>query len=145
MAGAADHQGLAPPPGHLLRPRGLRPSRPVQVRESSDVVHRDAVRVLAELTPVRQEPGDQLLVADDARDQDPVGDDRVLLPSQRNTAEPCDQWLPAVAFDPGFQALSGPVRVPAAALNVRAIFDTDERCLLARVFSSEVSMTQCSR
>ena len=28
---------------------------------------------------------------------------------------------------------------------VRAIFDTDERCLSARVLSSEVSMTQCSR
>jgi hypothetical protein len=26
-----------------------------------------------------------------------------------------------------------------------AIFDTDERCLLAKVLSSEVSMTQCSR
>jgi hypothetical protein len=31
------------------------------------------------------------------------------------------------------------------ALYLRAIFDTDERCLLASVLSSEVSMTQCSR
>ena len=31
------------------------------------------------------------------------------------------------------------------ALNVRAFFDTDERCLLANVLNSQVSITQCSR
>jgi hypothetical protein len=146
VAGATDHQGLAPPPGHQLDPFRLWPSRSVKVCESADVVHRDAVRVRADLAPIRQEPGDQLFVADDSRDQGPVGDDRVLLPSQWNAAEPCDQWLPATAFDPGFEALARPVwGVDGGRVLAGHIFDTDERCLLARVFSSEVSMTQSSR
>lgn len=41
--------------------------------------------------------------------------------------------------------LRGPCGVSMTALNLRAIFDTVERCLFARVLSSEVSMTQCSR
>jgi hypothetical protein len=41
--------------------------------------------------------------------------------------------------------LRGPCGVSTVVLYFRAIFDTDERCLFARVFSSEVSMTQCSR
>lgn len=41
--------------------------------------------------------------------------------------------------------LRDPDGVAIVAAYLRAIFDTDERYLLARVFSSEVSMTQCSR
>lgn len=41
--------------------------------------------------------------------------------------------------------LRGPYGVATVAVYLRAIFVTDERCLLAKVFSSEVSMTQCSR
>ena len=41
--------------------------------------------------------------------------------------------------------LRGPYGVSMVAAYLRAIFDTDERCLLARVFSIEVSMTQSSR
>jgi hypothetical protein len=52
-----------------------------EVCESLEVVHRDAVRVLAELTVIRREPGDQFRVADAARDGDTVGDDGGLLPS----------------------------------------------------------------
>ena len=43
-------------------------------------------------------------------------------------------FLPA-AFDPGFEALRGPCGVSMVALYLRAIFDTDERCLPARVLS----------
>ncbi|MEN3263935.1 MAG: hypothetical protein V7646_829 [Pseudonocardia sp.] len=41
--------------------------------------------------------------------------------------------------------LRSPCGVSMVALYLRAIFDTDERCLFASVLSSEVSMTQCSR
>ena len=94
MAGWADHQGLAPLACHQLRPRGLRLSRLAEVGELADLVDVHLARVPADLAPVRQEPGDQLFTADNARDQETVGDDRVLLPSQRDAAEPCDQWLP---------------------------------------------------
>lgn len=110
MAGTADHEGLASPSCHLFRPRGLWLSRSVQVRQAANVVHRDAVGVAADLASVRQQPGDQLLVANDARNQDAVGDDRVFLPSEWDTAEPRDQWLPTTAFDSGFHALAWPVR-----------------------------------
>jgi hypothetical protein len=43
---------------------------------------------------------------------DAVGDGRVLLPSQRDTSELCDQRLAAVAFDPGLQALAQPSAYP---------------------------------
>jgi len=33
-----------------------------------------------------------------------------FVPSQRNPAEPSDQWLPAGAFDAGLEALAQPVR-----------------------------------
>src|SRR5258708_40152115 len=105
VAGPADHQGLAPSARHFCRPRRLWPSRTVEDCEAADVMHRDAVRAVAEFAPVRQEPGDQLLVTDDARDQDAVRDDRVSLPSEGNASEPCDQWLPATAFDPSLRAL----------------------------------------
>ena len=146
MAGAADHQGLAPSPCHFRRPRWLRPSRPVEVGEPAHVMHRDAVGTLADLAPVRQKPGDQLLVADDAGHQDTIGDDGVLLPSQWNTTEPCvtSGFLPLRSIVAS-KHLRGPCGVVMVAACLRAIFDTVERCLLARVFSSEVSMTQCSR
>jgi hypothetical protein len=41
---------------------GRQPFWPVEVYESSDVVHRDAIRVLAELAPIRQEPGDSTIL-----------------------------------------------------------------------------------
>jgi hypothetical protein len=33
-----------------------------------------------------------------------VGDRRRFLPPEWYAAEPCDQWLPALAFDPRFEA-----------------------------------------
>jgi len=81
VAGLTDDKGLAPPPCHLFRPRWLRLPRLAEVGEFADLVHVHLARVPADLAPVRQEPGDQLLVADDARDKGAVGDDRVLLPS----------------------------------------------------------------
>src|SRR6476660_7579415 len=110
VAGLADVKGLAPPPRHQFRPRGPWLSRLAEVGELADLVHMHLAAVPADLAPVRQEPGDQLLMADDARDKGAIGDDRILLPPERNAAEPCDQWLPAAAFDLGLQALAWPVR-----------------------------------
>jgi hypothetical protein len=42
-------------------------SRPVEIGESSGVVHLNAVRVGADLASLHEEPGDQLRVADDCR------------------------------------------------------------------------------
>ena len=39
-----------------------------------------------------------------------VGEDRFLLPFQRNAAEPGDQWFPARPFDGGLEADARPVR-----------------------------------
>ena len=94
MAGRADHEGLPAHGGHEVRPLGLRPSRPGEVGEGADLVdfHRGAL--LTPLAPACQEPDGQLLAAG-SRDGLAVGEDRFLLPYQRDAAEPCDQWLPA--------------------------------------------------
>ena len=75
-----------PPACHQLRPRGPRLSRLAEVGELADLVDIHLARVPADLAPVRQEPADQFLVADDARDGEAVGEDRVILPPERNTA-----------------------------------------------------------
>ena len=58
VAGRADDKGLAPPPCHQFRPRGLWLSRLAEVGEFADLVHVHLARVPADLAPVRQEPGD---------------------------------------------------------------------------------------
>ena len=60
--------------------------------------------VSAELAGVREEPGDELLVRIVDPDRLTVDDPRRFLPMEWYAAEPCDQWLPAVAFDPRFKA-----------------------------------------
>ncbi len=112
MAGRADYEGLSSPPGHELRP--LRPwsSGGCEVGELADLVNADRGPLLAEFAAARAEPGDQLLAFATGRAGDcvAVGEDRFLLPPQRNAAEPCHQWLPAVTFDSCLKAPSRPVR-----------------------------------
>lgn len=81
MAGATHDEALASSSCHQLRPAGLWLSQSVEIGESADVVHRNAVRFLADFASVRQEPGDQLLVANDPWDWNAVADDRVPLRS----------------------------------------------------------------
>jgi hypothetical protein len=72
--------------------------------------------------------------------------DRVLLPFERNATERCDQWFPAPPRSIlTCMHLYGPWGVWMVAAYLRAIFDTEESYLPASVFSSEVTMTQCSR
>ena len=105
VAGAADHQGLAPLPGHDGHPRGLACSGFAEAGEVADLVHEHSARVPAQLAPSGKEPGDQFLarVGDPAGDA--VSDDRVLVACEGYPAEPGDQWLLAVAFDPGLVAM----------------------------------------
>ncbi|OEJ62516.1 hypothetical protein BGM19_35520 [Streptomyces agglomeratus] len=63
------------------------------------------VEASACLASSRKKPGDQLLAFDVDRGQLTVGDDRLLVLSQRDPAEPSDQWFPAGAFDAGLEAL----------------------------------------
>ena len=98
VAGFADHEGLASPSRHDLHPLGwIGLSGLVEIGELADLVHADLVRLPAELTPSREEPVDQLFAAGGCQDWFAVPQDRVLLPSERNTAECRDQRLPALA------------------------------------------------
>ena len=57
MAGAADHEGLAPPFRHDLSPRWLWSSPLGEVGKSADVVHLHLGLLLAELTAARPDTG----------------------------------------------------------------------------------------
>jgi hypothetical protein len=87
MARRADHEGLAPSACHQLRPFGPWLSRLAEIGELSDLMDAHLARVPADLAPVRQEPGNQLLMADDARDRETVGEDRVPSPPLMALAE----------------------------------------------------------
>src|SRR5712691_8793034 len=91
MAAAADHEGLAADRGHDLGPSGLRLAGLAEVGQRPDVVNLDTVRSPAELASAFQQPGDQLPVRVDGPGVLAVGEDRSLLPLERDTAEPCDQ------------------------------------------------------
>src|SRR5450432_2000192 len=94
VAGFADHEGLASPPCHDLHPLGwVGLSGLVEVSEFADLVHAHLVRLSAELASSRQEPVDQLFAAGGCQDWFAVGQDRVLLPPERDTTERCDQRL----------------------------------------------------
>src|ERR1700741_2366793 len=99
VAVAADHEGLAADLGHGPGPFGLRLAGLVEVGELADVMHLDAVRSPAELASSLGEPSDQLLVRVEGPGAQAVGEDRRLLPFERDAAEPCDQWFPALALD----------------------------------------------
>src|SRR5215218_10811476 len=104
MACPADHEGLASPFGHELRPGRLWPSRLNEVSEPADLVDFHLGRLLAQLAPARLEPADQLLAAGDGQGGCAVVDDRCLLPCQRDATEPGDQWFPAGALDADLEA-----------------------------------------
>ena len=145
VAGTADHEGFPAHPGHELRPPGLCPSRPGEVGELADLVDFHVGRRLAVLTPPGAEPLDQLLAAG-GRVGKAVGDDRLLLPFQRDATEPV---RPVVSCPPGstvaWKQMRGPCGVVIVARCFRAIAVTVERCLAASVLSSEVSAAQRSR
>ncbi len=110
MAAGADHEGLAPTFGHELIPGGLRPPRVFEIGEFADVVDIHRAGLLAQLTPSRLKPGDQLFAADGDRARGAIGQDRVLRAPQGDTTEPCDQWLTTFAFDACLKAPAWPVR-----------------------------------
>jgi hypothetical protein len=75
------------------------------------LVHAHLVRLPAELTPSREEPVNQLLVTDVGPGWFAIPQDRVLLPSERNTSECGDPWLLAIAArDAELNAFARPVR-----------------------------------
>jgi hypothetical protein len=80
VAGAADHEGLAPPPDHDSHPLGLVwLSRPAEVSELADLVHLHLARVSADLAPSRQESADQLSAMRGRPVWLAIDQDRVLL------------------------------------------------------------------
>ena len=110
MAFQADHKGLAPPFRHDRRPRGpARLAELAEVGEFPDVMHFHVPGALADLAPVREEPGNQLL-----RTGCPawlaVLDNGLLLLPERYSAVSRDQRLPAFAFDDRLEALARTVR-----------------------------------
>jgi hypothetical protein len=95
VAGMADHEGLAVPLCHELRPCGLRLSRPREIGESADLVHLHVGSVLAEFTSARSQATDQFgaLAAGRGRDGLAVVEYRRLVPVQRYATEPGEQWF----------------------------------------------------
>ena len=96
MAGLADHKGLASHFRHDFRPHRSR-FQCVEISEFTDVMDLNLALVLADLASTDEESTDQLRAPDDDRGYRTVGEDRVSLSFQRDTAEPCDQWLAALA------------------------------------------------
>jgi hypothetical protein len=92
VAAGADHESLASPLRHQSHPLGLVwLSGLVEISELADLVHAHLVRVSADLAPSRHEPVNQLFATGGDRDRLTVVKDRVLLPSERDTTERCDQ------------------------------------------------------
>ena len=144
MAGCADDERLAPHFRHQGRPWGWLLPRRGEVGQLADLVGLHLGPLAAPFAFTAQEPGDQLPAAD-GRGGQAVIDDRLALPFERDTAEPCDQWLPARPLLAGLVTGTRPVLGGDVALYLRAIFVTVERCLQARVFSIDTWAVRCSR
>jgi hypothetical protein len=104
VAGLADHNGFASPFRHGLCPRGLVWPSCVEIGQFADLVDLHRVRAVAELASSLKESCNDFLAAVDDLGRCAVDDDRVFLPCEWDSTEPCDQWLPAVAWDPDFVA-----------------------------------------
>jgi len=89
-AAGADHEGLAAPLGHQLRPRGLWLSRLREVGELADLVDLSPARMFAYLAPPCEEPVDQLPARVGGQNWDAVVEDRGLVPLEWDATEPCD-------------------------------------------------------
>ena len=89
-------------------------SRFGEVGEFADLVYFHVRALLAPFAPSRVEPGDQL-AAGDGRDGCAVGEDRLVLPFQRDATEPGDQWFPACPFDDGWKHARFPYGVSSLA------------------------------
>jgi hypothetical protein len=87
----------------------------VQAGELGDLVNFYRGTLPAQFAPAGPEPGDQLFAAAD-RDWLAVGEDRFLLPYERDSTEPGDQWFPAWALDRGLEACARPVRCRCSGL-----------------------------
>src|SRR5262249_38194980 len=109
VAGWADHEGLAPLPGHEGRPGRLGRARWSELGAAMDLVHLHRAGLLVQFAAALAEPGGQLLEGVGHRFGDAVDERRVLASYQGYPAEPGDQWLPAVAFLTGLEA--GPFAV----------------------------------
>nr|WP_276975286.1 hypothetical protein [Ferrimicrobium acidiphilum] len=104
MARVADHEGLAPLPQHERHPWGLGCVL-FETGEVADLVNKHLARLPAQLAPSSKQPADQLLpLVGDLVGRSAVDEDRPLVSHQGYPAEPRDQWLLAIAFDPGFVA-----------------------------------------
>jgi len=132
VATAADHKGFAVRAGHEICPRG--PVGPGFARSVSlaDVVDFHLVDMPACLASPGEESGDQFLALGIDRGQLTVGDDRLLfcrsgIPPNR----PTSGFLP-VRSTRASKHLRGRAASSVVAEYLRAIFDTDERCLFAR-------------
>jgi hypothetical protein len=110
VAGLADHEGLASPFRHHIRPPGLWPSRLVEVGELANMVSLYLPVVLADLAPAGEEPADQLFAAGGTGGWLAVDENRVLAPPKWWITESCDQGPAAVAVGGGLEALAWPVR-----------------------------------
>src|SRR5258707_12263665 len=100
VAGFADHEGLASPPRHDLRPLGwVGLSGLVEIGELADLADAHLVRLPAELAPSCEGPMYQLLASGGGRDWFAGGQDRVVLPPERETTERLAPRVPALATE----------------------------------------------
>ena len=144
MANATEDQRLPPSRCHESDPVGRRlPSLTIQVGELADVMDLHVFRGATRLAFVRQEPLEQLGTPFTLAGKE------VVFNVCRETRP---EWYPAEAGDQRFLALArgtlvskhvlGPNGVATFAAKRRTIFATEDLCLCANVFSSDLCMTQ---
>jgi hypothetical protein len=117
VAGTADDERLAPLLGHESRPPRLAWTGLIKLSQLADLMHLHLAGFLAKLAPAPSESCDELLAGVGHRSgRDAVGEDRVPIPREGDSTEPCDQWLLAGALNAGFEA--GPGSMPSEPFRV---------------------------
>ena len=147
VAVSADHQGLATPFRHDCHPLGrCGLPRLAEVSEFANLVHLH-LALCSQIShrPARSRPISSLRRTVTGTGSRSTGTvffcRRSGMPPNRATSG----FLPSPRSTLTWKHLRGPCGVWTVALYLRAIFDTDESCFPARVFSNEVTMTQFNR
>jgi hypothetical protein len=146
VAGFANHEGLASPSCHDLRPFGLWLFELVEVGELANLVHAHLLWFSADLALSREEPVDQLFAAGFARRG--TRSVKIAVRCRLSGMPPnvaTNGCFPSPRSTTACMHARGPCGVSIVAAYLRATFVTVESCLRASVLSSEVSVTQRSR
>lgn len=91
MASVAEDEGFAPPGSHDMHPGGFGlASLVVEIGEFSDVMNLAVLRPSTNLTRIRKEPFNQLVIVRDTHCWCWFRQNSLFLPSERNSPKACD-------------------------------------------------------